>query len=81
MKSKDTKLSRHALTASSDNDMNKSRYVMKVLSRSAGAATVTVRCGEPADGQATAEHITPVNPSGSTVRNPCRIWLRVKMAW
>lgn len=74
VKSKDTKLSRHALTAF-DNDMNKSRYVMSVLAFGGRCCYCNrpLHRGEPADGQATAEHITPVNPrGGSTVRGATR---------
>ena len=73
-KSRDTKLSRHALTAF-DNDMNKSRYVMSVLAFGGRCCYCNrpLHRGEPADGQATAEHITPVNPrGGSTVRGATR---------
>lgn len=74
VKSRDTKLSRHALTAF-DNDMNKSRYVMSVLAFGGRCCYCNrpLHRGEPADGQATAEHITPVNPrGGSTVRGATR---------
>ena len=74
VKSKDTKLSRHALTAF-DNDMNKSRYVLSVLAFGGRCCYCNrpLHRGEPADGQATAEHITPVNPrGGSTVRGATR---------
>ena len=74
VKSRDTKLSRHALTAF-DNDMNKSRYVITVLAFGGRCCYCNrpLHRGEPADGQATAEHITPVNPrGGSTVRGATR---------
>ena len=71
VKSRDTKLSRNALTAF-DNDMNKSRYVMSVLAFGGRCCYCNrpLHRGEPADGQATAE---PVNPrGGSTVRGATR---------
>lgn len=74
VKSRDTKLSRPALTAF-DNDMNKSRYVMSVLAFGGRCCYCNrpLHRGEPADGQATAEHITPVNPrGGSAVRGATR---------
>lgn len=70
---KNRNLNRSVLT-SFDNDFNKTRYVVSVLAfggRCVYCNRVLHR-GDPEDGQATAEHLTPVNPS-SGVRGSSRM--------